>query len=367
MILPWRDFGLPTDEQCMPEILAQSGYERRACIGKWHLGHSHVKYHPLNRGFTEFYGHYNGAIDYFTHKRMGQLDWHRNFETNYDKGYSTDLLGREAVDFINSTSQENPFLLYLAFNAPHFPLQAKKEDLRKFGYEEKEEDLPKEGYGQRGQGNNARQTYSAMVWAMDRQIGEVLNALEEKGIADNTIVLFLSDNGGKKGPGSDNSPLSGYKGTVGEGGVRVPAAIRWPGKFKPGVKCEEVTGYIDLLPTIIAAAGIEVKPQNHLDGRNMLPVLQGKESASERVLYLGHQALVTRKWKLIEGRLYDLEKDPSETNDVASKFPEVFKKLKCYLNEFQALESDENVPPLGNIEEFVVPVEWKMEGSEDSE
>lgn len=137
VIPPWRDFGVDTTEVFLPELLAGAGYKNRAVLGKWHLGHSRKAYHPLNRGFTHFYGHYNGAIDYFTHKREGELDWHNDYKTSYDEGYATDLITEEAVKSIQDYSDDgSPFFLYVAYNAPHGPLQAKNEDLVKYGFED---------------------------------------------------------------------------------------------------------------------------------------------------------------------------------------------------------------------------------------
>jgi len=214
VIPPWRDYGLSTDEACLPELLAEAGYKRRACIGKWHLGHSRRAYHPLSRGFTSFYGHYNGALDYFTHLREGELDWHRGFEASRDEGYSTTLLADEAVRFIEASDDAAPFLLYLPFNAPHAPLQAEPTALAEYGATNKP-------------GRDAqRPTFSAMVTSLDTAIGRVLDSLEERGFTDNTLVWFFSDNGGEVKQGGNNKPLRGAKHTVWEGGVRVPAIVR---------------------------------------------------------------------------------------------------------------------------------------------
>ncbi|MGB2823203.1 MAG: sulfatase-like hydrolase/transferase, partial [Phycisphaerae bacterium] len=196
VIPPWRDYGLPPEEETLPEMLARAGYKRRGCFGKWHLGHSNRRFHPIDQGFTHFYGCYNGAIDYFTHMREGELDWHRQYAPAREEGYSTTLLAQEAAKFIadspadpsTGSGRTEPFFCYLPFNAPHTPLQAPPEYLQKYAH-------------LKGQ----RQKFAAMVACMDDGIGRVLRALDEKGIADNTIVLFFSDNGG--GPGASNTPL----------------------------------------------------------------------------------------------------------------------------------------------------------------
>jgi len=168
VIPPWRKWGLPTEERTIAELLETAGYQQRAILGKWHLGHASPAHHPLANGFTTFYGHYNGAIDYFTHEREGETDWHRNRKTVHEEGYATDLMGRAAVEFIDGQQAGEPFLLYLPFNAPHSPFQAKEEDIARFAEVEP----------------RRRRVYMAMVAAMDRAIGNVLTALDEKKIAD---------------------------------------------------------------------------------------------------------------------------------------------------------------------------------------
>lgn len=271
VVPPWRRGGLDTSEVTLPEVLAKAGYRHRGIFGKWHLGHSDVKYHPLRRGFTEFIGHYNGAIDYFTHEREGELDWHRGYESNPDKGYSTDLIADAAVAFINRHARAgSPFFCYVPFNAPHSPLQAKAEDLdrhRHLAGEGPLMGLPGKkaaGYGAAGRGRSKRQTLAAMISSMDQGIGRILDALEAHHIGDNTLVWFFSDNGGI--PPGDNRPLNGRKGTVFEGGIRVAAAVRWPGRIAAGSRIEAPLAYIDVLPTLMRVAGIPSHGGKALDG-----------------------------------------------------------------------------------------------------
>ena len=132
VVPPWSSYGLPQEENTLPELLASAGYEQRGIIGKWHLGHSRRDQLPLAHGFNHFYGHYNGAIDYFTHEREDELDWHRNDNSVREDGYSTDLLGAEAARFIRQAPEKKPWFLYVPFNAPHSPFQAKEEDLKKY-------------------------------------------------------------------------------------------------------------------------------------------------------------------------------------------------------------------------------------------
>ncbi|GAB4046872.1 arylsulfatase B [Spirosoma litoris] len=336
--------GLPPEEQTLANVLAKAGYDRRGAFGKWHLGHSDAKYHPLNRGFTSFYGHYNGAIDYYSHFRNGALDWHRNFETSADTGYSVDLVAREAVKFIKESPGSKPFLAYVAFNGVHAPLQAKASDLLKNGYDPSK---PQEGftsgggqpgefntpdYGKKGRGNNLRQTYTAMVTGMDNALGQILKAIDEKGIADNTIIWFLSDNGGIPTFGGNNDPLRGTKHTEWEGGVRSSSVVYWKGKIEGGQKINEVIGFIDVLPTLTRLAKAPNIPKT--DGIDVIRALQG-ETLPDRTLFLGHEAVVTKRWKLNEGQLFDLSQDNSETTNVAASHPAEFTQLTNALADFK--------------------------------
>ncbi|MCH2585546.1 MAG: arylsulfatase [Planctomycetes bacterium] len=368
VIPPWRKFGLNLSEQTLPEVFAKAGYKRRACIGKWHLGHYKRAYHPIERGFTHFYGHYNGAIDYFTHLREGERDWHRNFEPSADAGYSTELLGDEAVRFIKGSPEGEPFLLYLPFNAPHGPLQAQRKYLDEYGYDEKAGTFKKKGaakddYGAEGQGNRKRQTFAAMVTAMDTQIGRILDTLDSEGLAENSIVLFFSDNGATLKIGGSNKPLPGAKHSVHEGGVRVPAVIRWPAGLHGSRKFDTLMGYIDVLPTLLGLAGRE-KPGGGkpLDGIDLSGVLRGKTKAPDRTFYLGQKAVISQQWKLIEGKLYRIDTDPTERKDVSAANPTVLSRLAKQLNAFEKLAGKVKVAPYGSgRENFRAPADWRIE------
>ena len=193
----------------------------------------------LNQGFTSFVGHFNGNIDYYTHYREGELDWHRDFEPNHDEGYSTDLIADEAVRFIDRHSGNGPFFLFVPFNAPHTPLQVPERWLQPFASVE----------------DKNRRIYMAMVASMDAAIGRILDALERNGVDKNTLVWFASDNGGQAL--ADNSPLRAGKGTVYEGGTRVAAAIRWPlGLDGGGRRVTGMVRYIDVWPTLKRVAGL---------------------------------------------------------------------------------------------------------------
>ncbi|MGV3541468.1 MAG: sulfatase-like hydrolase/transferase [Rufibacter sp.] len=378
VIPPWSTFGVDTKEVFLPEMLAKAGYKNRAVLGKWHLGHADLKYHPLNRGFTHFYGHLNGAIDYFTHEREGELDWHNDFKPSFDKGYSTDLLTDEAVKNIKSYHGQSPFFIYLAYNAPHGPLQAKEEDMKPYGYDPNKPSFGNkntlEKEGKQGRGNNQEQTYSAMVTNMDYNIGRILKTLKDLKIDDNTIVLFHSDNGpAPEVKVSSAGELRGAKFTEWDGGVRVPAIIKWPAGLKGPKVNNQLMGYIDIMPTLLEIAGVTEKPKNPLDGISMVPVLTGKQPEIQRSFYLGSGAIITNNWKLIaakdlnpkmklkEDHLFQIVKDPSEKNNVAQANPAIYTDLKKQLDVFDGIKSELEVPPYGEGREgFVAPKRWQV-------
>lgn len=375
VVPPWSHFGVDLDEKFMPEYLAADGYSNRAILGKWHLGHAKKEFLPLARGFTHFYGHYNGAIDYFTHHREGQLDWHDDWNTSRDEGYSTDLISDEAVRCIEKYSGESPFLLYVAYNAPHTPLQAKKNELLDYGYDESQPAFASEdGEGGQGKGNTARQTYSAMVTTMDKGIGRILQAIEDEGIKENTLVLFFSDNGAAPHGGGSSGPLRGTKFTEWDGGVRSPAIIRWPEAFHGGRTEDQVMGYIDVLPTILSAGGMELPAGNALDGRNMLPVLKGEVTSYDRDFYLGYGSMVNNTWKVIransgnpkmdntEDMFFQIRKDPYEKRDVKKEFEKEYDRLVREVSSYDSITPEKSVPPYGEGRKgFKAPKDWMIE------
>lgn len=362
VIPPWSPHGLPAVERTLPELLEPAGYERRAIVGKWHLGHARREFLPLEQGFTSFYGHYNGAIDYFTHVREGERDWHRDDRTAVEEGYSTDLLGAEAARLIRDAPPGKPWFLYLAFNAPHAPFQAREEDLRKYPH------LPGD-----------RRAYAAMVDRLDQAIGGVLGAVESRPDAADTFILFFSDNGGVARVGS-NAPWRGAKLTVYEGGTRVCAALRWPaGGLSGGKRFHGRIGYIDVLPTVLAAAG--VKPPGDLDGIDLLPALRGRAELPLRPWFTyvhqardAHASVHEGRWKLVahgdffaekpadppQMELYDLEADPGETRDIAGEHPEVVASLHRQLREFGKLRKPGVGPYAEGREGFRAPKDWTV-------
>lgn len=352
VVPPWSKYGLPQAETTLPEVLAKAGYERRGFVGKWHLGHARREHLPLAHGFNHFYGHYNGAIDYFTRHREGELDWHRNDDPIREEGYSTDLLAAEAARFIKSSPAENPWLLCVAFNAPHSPFQAKPEDLKKYS-----------GLTRR------EQTYAAMVDSMDQGIGKILAAAESLPTADNTLILFFSDNGGAARSGSSNDPWRGDKASVYEGGTRAAAAIRWPNaKIAGGKQFDGRIGFIDVLPTVVKAAGAQL-PEN-LDGVDFVPALRSERELPNRswfsYIHQGPNALASvhlDNWKLIahdetRHELYDLSRDPAEASDLGPSNPETVARLRAELQRFFSWSKE----GVSNYDEgragFKPPIDW---------
>jgi arylsulfatase A-like enzyme len=306
-------------------------------IGKWHLG-AHETLHPLKRGFDEFYGFLSGGHRYFPEEWtlqdlseiQAQFDGYRtkllrNYERVEESAYLTDALSREAVEFVGR-NPSSPFFLYLAYNAPHSPLQATEKYLSRFAHIQ----------------DKKRRTYAAMVSAVDDGVGNLLDRLEMLGLDDNTIVFFLSDNGGpEKTNGSDNGPLRGQKGDLWEGGIRVPFAVQWRGKMPAGVVYERPVISLDIFATAVAQAQAEISPERPLDGVDLIPFLQpGNEEAPHTQLYwrkfdAQSEALVDQSgYKyLVEKKettpaLYELSQDIGEENNLATQQKRRTKRLR---------------------------------------
>ena len=391
-IAPWRHFGLDTGEVMLSDVLGRAGYEHRAIFGKWHLGHFERKWHPLRRGFTEFVGH-NFAVDFFTHERLGERDWSLGYEPLVEAGYATDLVADRAVRFIDEHAGDAaPFFLYLPFGAPHSPTQAKEEHLPLYDHLSAIEVPP--GFAEATgvdfampleERTRLRRIHAAMVHALDLGIGRVLDALDEHGIADNTLVLFFSDNGGSVGIG-DNGPLRGCKATVYEGGIRVAAAARWPaGDIAGGREVSVPLAYLDVLPTVMRAAGIPDHGGKPLDGVDMLDVLTGKRDTLERDLYAyvavtedrDQVAVSEGDWKLVIfgpdlreagaaeasiRQLFRLDEDPLERRDLASDHPDIVQRLTEKAIAFRRLEPPNPMPSFSVREDgFVPPPSWQFE------
>lgn len=316
-----ESFGLSLDETTMADRFKAAGYAT-ALIGKWHLGNA-PKFHPQKRGFDEFFGFLGGAHPYVDGAEVTPNNpVYRGTEKVVESEYLTDAFGREAIDSIERHKQ-HPFFLFLSFNAVHNPQQAKPEHLERF----------KEITDQR------RRTYAGLLTALDENVGKVLAKLTEDGLDENTIVVFLSDNGGPQANGSTNTPLRGQKATTWEGGIRVPFFIRWTGKLPAGGVYEQPVIQLDLGPTLLAAAGAPINADEKLDGVNLLPFITGNNSdAPHDALYwrFGEQTAIRKgPWKLVRGRdeaeshLYNLANDLTESTDLSSAQPQVVSDLQA--------------------------------------
>ena len=330
----YTENGLPLEYKILPEYLKEAGYSTHL-VGKWHLGHQSRDYLPNQRGFDSFYGFLGGAVGYYDHLFAGGIDWQRDGVTLDEEGYTTELMAREAVRVIRE-SKGSPFFLLVAFNAPHTPIQ---------------------GPGGARSDHEGRKTYLEMARSMDTAIGQVIEALANTNQLAETLLLFASDNGGQEpvpfwmewlipptADGfADNGELRGAKGTVYEGGIRVPAAIWWPGTLDSGAVLEQAFHVADLLPTLAEAVGF---PVSELDGESQWSSLISGEVKPRQafiVSNMGSESLIDWPWKLVkeaslpfvpdflageEYFLYDLERDPGEARDLAASETEVFARMK---------------------------------------
>jgi arylsulfatase A-like enzyme len=331
---------LPPEIPTLPGILAENGYQTHIS-GKWHLALS-AEYGPTRYGFQTSYGYLHGQIDPYTHLyKFGDRTWHRDDQLIEEQGHVTDLITDDAVRFVLSAG-EDPFFLYVAYSVPHYPLAEAEEWTARY------QDKIKE---------RSRRLYAASTTHMDDGIGRLVKALEEAGVAERTLVVFSSDNGGQDNwldtegvyEGTyppdpvlgNNSPLRGWKGDLYEGGIRVPAVAFWPGKLKPG-SFVGPAAIVDWLPTLAALARCEDQLSHNLDGRNLWPVLSRSSQDTDRPpIYIKASSgamLRSGDWKLIEfpggqPALYNLREDPYEQTDLARKNPEPLEHLKKLLEE----------------------------------
>jgi arylsulfatase A-like enzyme len=367
VVRPWAQYGLPLQEQTLAQGLKSAGYAT-AIVGKWHLGHFKPEYLPTRRGFDHQYGHYNGAIDYFDHTRDGGFDWHRDDQVCRDKGYSTHLIADEAVRLVERYAGKQPFFLYVPFNAVHAPHQVPERYLEAFG-----------------QLKGDRKIYAGMLTAMDEAVGRIVQAIELAGEQSNTIYFFSSDNGGPApGKVTDNGQLRAAKGTVYEGGVRVPAFMTWEGKIPAGSIVRAPMHMVDMYPTLLGIAQAKVDQKLPLDGSNMWEVIARGKPAADREILLNAApswgALRSGSWKLVvnggksqqnaDGQeesepealgvnkleLFDLSIDPNEKSDLSKLQPERVKELFERWKHYRS----EALPPKGKPKpkDFESPAVW---------
>jgi len=351
-VSPEMILGLDTRELTLGDYLRRSGY-RNGMVGKWDMGQAR-RYLPLQRGFDDFYGHGNNGIDYYTHERYGIASMFRNNEqTEADRGtYATELFERESVRFIRENASSR-FFLYLAFNAPHSGSSyAGAEGVAKSGVQAPKELV--ESY--RGIAKSDREAvYFAAITRMDSAIGALLAALEEQGVAKNTLILFMSDNGGAAK--DSNAPLRGRKGTMWEGGIRVPFIAWWPGKIPAGEITDEFLTSLEILPTLCAVTHTPIAQDIVFDGFDMLPVLCGKTPSPRQEMFWkrrSDKAARVKQWKWVQsdqgGGLFDLSKDISETTDLSQQRPDIAAMMQ---ERFAAwLKEMENAEPRGPFRNY---------------
>lgn len=325
------------DTVTLPMALRESGYAT-SITGKWHMG-SPPDYTPLKYGFDTSYGYFHGQIDPYTHNyKTGVPTWHRNDQLLDEKGHVTDLITNEAVRIIES-KHDKPFFLYVTYSVPHYPLD--------------EPDRWTSMYADTI-AEPSRRWFAASTTHMDHGIGRIVKVLDDAGLRENTLIVFVSDNGGQKSWHSnteykgryadkphtvlgDNRPLRGWKGQVYEGGIRVPGLANWPGVLKPG-QSETLIHIVDWMPTFCSLVGYTPSKDLHWDGRNVWPAITGKGKGSEtRLMYWktpNASAVRSGDWKLVldndgsNAELYNLASDPYETKDLAGKQPERVSELK---------------------------------------
>jgi arylsulfatase A-like enzyme len=319
-----KGVGLPPSHPTLASLFKKAGYGT-SLVGKWHLGFL-PEFGPLKSGYDHFFGIFDGAADYFDHGSKSPVPLYEQDVPVDRVGYMTNLLGDRAVQTIESYARsKEPFLLSLHFTAPHWPWEGPDD----------EAESKRIGGQLRHHDGGSQKTYMAMVQSLDSNIGRVLQALDVHGLTANTIVIFTSDNGGERF--SKIWPFTGMKGELLEGGLRIPAIVRWPSRIPAGAVSEQVMISMDWMPTLLAAAGAQPDPSYPPDGDNLLPVLTGGASPHSRKLFwrfkAGEQRAVRNgDWKYLQiaGNefLFDLVKDPRERANLKDRNKEVFDRLK---------------------------------------
>ena len=322
---PEHYVGLQTSEVTFPKVLKRAGYTS-AIFGKWHLGYT-KNYNPMHHGFDRFRGYVSGNVDYISHyDRMGVYDWWDGLEQIKEEGYVTHLITKHSLAFLEA-NRDKPFCLYVAHEAVHTPLQAPG-------------DPPVRGpdKGKRGgEKRPAKETYRLMMKAMDDGLGEILAKVNSLGLAEKTLVIFFSDNGGTRYGSS--APLRGGKAGVWEGGHRVPAIAWWPGKIKPGTTTDDLCISLDLMPTMLDLAGAKAPAGHTFDGVSLAPLMLDGKPLGRRQLVWNGQAMRDGTWKLViaggKAQLFDLSKDIGERNDLAGQHPDRVKEMVAALDAWK--------------------------------
>lgn len=322
-------YGLTKDIPSLPALMKESGYET-ALIGKWHLGFMPHQ-SPTKNGFDYFYGIISGGADYISYQGANGARTHDLYENDvkiYPKGYLTDLLTQKSVEVIKQ-KHDKPFFLTITFNAPHWPWQGPADEAYPDSLDFTEGGSPA--------------VYAAMMKSLDDGIGKIMQALDDAQLTNHTIVIFTNDNGGERY--SDNGGLSKSKMTLWEGGIRVPAFVRWPGKINAGTTTQQVAVTMDWTATILKAGGAKADKDFPLDGIDLMPILTGKKNSVDRTLYwrtfqrIKQEAIRDGKWKYLQDEkgeyLFDLSTDQQEKNDLKLKEEKRFKKMKEMFGEWE--------------------------------
>ncbi len=317
-----RDSGLSTLEHLMPATFQAAGYQT-ALTGKWHLGAASATHLPTARGFDHFYGFLGAAISYTTHlgENSNRVDWQRDGVTLNEAGYATDLIRDEEIRLLRTRDPGKPFFHVVAFNAPHVPLEAPADLLLNYP----------------ALSGDAK-IYAAMLESLDLGIGKILAELTAQRLDADTLVVFLSDNGGVGNSPARNTPLRGAKGAVYEGGIRVPGLIRWPGVVRAGVTNDQLIAVQDIFPTVAAATGVTPRNSLPFDGLNVWNTLRGAVVPADRTFTVASTtdyAQFEGRWKLVSrastNELYDLVADPAEASNLAAAQPAVLARLRSSL------------------------------------
>jgi arylsulfatase A-like enzyme len=327
----------PTDGMDLKQVTMANRFQklgyRTGLIGKWHLGNQE-EFYPTRRGFDYFYGLRSGSRSYFYNAQKDDKAGNaKAIEENGKQvkfdGYLTDVFGQKAINFINA-KDDKPFFLFHSFTAPHGPMHATEEDKALFASIK----------------DTKRRSYAAMIWAMDRAIGKLVDSLKASGKFENTLIWFLSDNGGATGNASINLPLAGHKGIKFEGGTRVPFFAHWPRQFKEPKEFEPMMISLDIMATSLAAAGAKDKDLKGLDGVNLLPFIQGEKTTPPHKNLFWHKlwfsAMREGPWKLIYVQdygyaLYNLEEDLSESNNLIQSEKKRSDRMIAKLNDWKAV------------------------------
>jgi arylsulfatase A-like enzyme len=385
VIMPWDNIGVNPAEHFMPESFGAAGYQT-AMVGKWHLGHAQMTYHPNERGFEHFYGHLHTEVGFYPpFANVGGKDFQVNGVTADDEGYETYLLADEVSRYIRERDAQKPFFIYMPFIAPHTPLDAPAELQEK--YKDIDTDLPPARSNQTDSTRriskmlmreSARPMYAAVVDGMDQAIGQVLDTLDKEGLSDNTIVLFFSDNGGAAYSygGADNAPLRGGKGETFEGGIRVVSLMRWPEKLQGGQIFDQVMTVMDVFPTLADAAGVDPLNTFEFDGSSLWPsISEGATHSREDMIMFASEIPIYGSfkltafddtWKLVQemeqdqlsttvtNYLFKITDDPNEYNNLADEHPEIVVSMSHAISEWRALH-----PVSGTRSVLIPPPGWR--------